>query len=359
MIIISDNTSGEQSEGTTVDTVGVIAVVGTCGPERLRYAKRLAQLTNRAFFPASLLAGSPDAAQEAAVLAAWTDPTAGAVVELPDEVPTPELIGAFTEQHERKQLIGLVCVVDAAHLLDDVNRDDYLPLRDADSEAAAPMTARALLIVMQIEYASTIVLVSWEALSSDELATIMALVSHLSPVARLRLHQHAIEHVSATAPYTPCQSRPGWVSVLNDDFVPQVTDPRVSAFRYEQVRPLHPGRLMTLLDWIADGEFGVVVRSAGFCQLASRPHVTAQWEHAGQVFSLDPLAGHDRLRDDEELLALGQDLVFIGLGLERDRLTSALDGTALTDAELTAGPTTWAGFADPFPAWHTIGDRTD
>lgn len=342
-----------------MDAVGVIAVVGACGPERLRYAKRLAASTNRAFFPASRLAGCPDPAQEAAVLASWTDPAAGAVVELPDEVPATELIGAFADQEERTRLVGLVCVVDAAHLLDDLRRDDYLPLRDADSGIAAPMTARALLTVMQIEYASTIVFVGWEALPPVELATIMALVSHLSPFARLRLHRRTIEQAQATAPYTPGQSRPGWVSVLNGDFAPHMTDPRVSAFRYEQVRPLHPGRLMTLLDRIEDGEFGVLVRSAGFCRLATRPHVTAQWEHAGQMFSLNPLAGDDRLADDEELLAVGQDLALIGLRLDPDRLTAALDDAALTDAELAAGPTAWAGFSDPFPLWQTAGDRAD
>lgn len=342
-----------------MDAVGVIAVVGACGPERLRYAKRLAAMTNRAFFPASRLAGSPDPAQEATALASWTDPAAGAVVELPDEVPAPELIGAFADQEERTRLVGLVCVVDAAHLLDDLRRDDYLPLRDADSGIAAPMIARALLTVMQIEYASTIVFVGWEALPPVELATIMALVGHLSPFARLRLHRRTIEHIGTTDPYTPGQSRPGWVSVLNGDFAPHMTDPRVSAFRYEQVRPLHPGRLMTLLDRIEDGEFGVLVRSAGFCRLATRPHVTAQWEHAGQMFSLNPLAGDDRLTDDEELLAVGQDLALIGLRLDPDRLTAALDDAALTDAELAAGPTAWAGFSDPFPAWQTADDRAD
>lgn len=342
-----------------MDAVGVIAVVGTCGPGRLRYAKRLAKLTNRAFFPASRLAGSPDPAQEAAVLSSWTDPAAGAVVELPDEVPAPELIAAFTDQEERTRLIGLVCVVNAAHLLDDLNRDDYLPLRDAGNGIAAPLNARALLTVMQIEYASSIVFVGWEAVPPAELATIMALVSHLSPVARLRLHERRVERVQSTDPYTPEQSRPGWVSVLNGDFDPHMTDPRVSAFRYEQVRPLHPGRLMAVLDRIEDGEFGVLVRSAGFCRLATRPQVTAQWEHVGRMFSLDPLAGDDRLADDEELLAVGQDLALIGLRLERDRLAPALDDAALTDDELAAGPTAWSEFADPFPVWQTAGDRAD
>lgn len=96
------------------------------------------------------------------MLALWTDASAGTVVELPDEAVATDVIGAFTEQHDGPPLIGMVCVVDAVHLLDDLHRDDYVALRDADSGVAAPLTARTLLTVMQIEYASTIVFVGWK-----------------------------------------------------------------------------------------------------------------------------------------------------------------------------------------------------
>lgn len=343
-----------------MDAVGVIAVVGACGPERGHYAKRLAQMTNRAFFPASRLTGSPDPAQEAAVLASWTDPAAGAVMELPDEVPATELIGAFVDFDERTRLLGLVCVVDAAHVLDDLHRDDYLPLRDADSGLAAPLAARAQLTAWQIEYASTIVLVNWKALTPPDLAVVMALLNHLSPRARLRMHRDATPHLEAGEAYSVEQDRPGWVCLLNGDFDPHMTDRRVSAFRYEQVRPLHPGRLKRLLDdRIEPGEFGAVVRSAGFCRLATRPNTVAQWEHVGRVISLNPLAIDDRLEDEEELLALGQDLAFIGIRLDRDGLVAALGQAALTDEELAAGPAAWLAFPDPFPVWATATDRSE
>ncbi|WP_308122740.1 GTP-binding protein [Microbacterium marinilacus] len=343
-----------------MDAVGVIAVVGACGPERLRYAKRLAKLTNRGFFPASRLAGSPDPAQEAAVLSSWTNPAAGAVVELPDEVPATELIGTFGDFDDRTRLLALVCVVDAAHMLDDLHRDDYLPLRDADSGVAAPLAARAQLTVTQIEYASAIVLVNWKALTPPDLAVVMALLNHLSPHARLRLHRDAIAHLEPGEAYGVEQDRPGWVCFLNDDFDPHMTDPRVSAFRYEQVRPLHPGRFKQLLDdRIEPGEFGDVLRSAGFCRLATRASIVAQWEHVGRVISLNPLAIDDRLEDEEELLALGQDLAFVGLDLDHDGLVTALDEAALTDAEIAAGPTAWGMLPGPFPAWAKAADRSE
>nr|WP_243752384.1 GTP-binding protein [Leucobacter weissii] len=137
-----------------------------------------------------------------------------------------------------------------------------------------------------------------------------------------------------------------------------MTDPRVAALRYEQLRPFHPGRLLRLLnERVEPGEFGTIIRSAGFCRLATRPRVIAEWNHVGSMFSLEPLASDDRLLPDDEILALGQDLAVIGLDLRRRELVAALDEAALTDREAAAGPTSWAEFSDPFPAWHTADEH--
>lgn len=346
-----------------MESIGVIAVVGVCRPERQGYARRLAASTGRALLPASQVAVSPDPAHEAVILAFRKDPATGAVLELPDEVPVTDVIGAFADHEPHARLLGLVCVADAAHLLDDLHRDDHVALRDAESGAAARLEASAQLAVTQLEYASTIVLVNWAPLSPEELAVVMALVNHLSPRARLRLHREGTSHLEFLEfdePYSAGQDRAGWICLLNGDFDPHMTDRRVSALRYEQIRPLHPGRLQHLLDErIEPGEFGLVVRSAGFCRLATRPGVVGQWEHVGRVISLNPLAIDTALSGDEELLALGQDLAFIGIGLDHAGLAAALDEAALTDDEIVAGPSAWAGFADPFPAWATATDWSE
>ncbi|MCH8614025.1 GTP-binding protein [Arsenicicoccus dermatophilus] len=335
--------------------MGVIAVVGACRPERQHHTVELARRTGRALVPAAELTDHADPLHHAVRLASWADAGAGVVVEVPDVAPPTELVGTFADAEGGTRLEGLVCVVDAAHLVAELDRDDYLPPRDND---AAPL-ARAQLTVGQIELASTLVLVGWESLPSGELAVVRALLSHLSPLAQLHLHRRPSPPVATTEPYAVAQARPGWVSLLNGDFDPQQTDPGVSAFRYEQVRPLHPGRLMAVLDRIEGGELGVLVRSIGFCRLATRPHVTAQWEHVGRMFALTPLTRDDRLADDEELLAIGQDIALVGLRLDREGLTAALDGAALTDEELAAGPLSWAALPDPFPRWEQVSDHAD
>ncbi|ALJ19805.1 GTP-binding protein [Microbacterium sp. No. 7] len=334
--------------------IDVIAVVGSCGAERQRHAERLAETTGRMLVSARRLALSPDPVDEAAALASWADTPAGAVLEFPHETLTTEVIGALAAPDATTRLLDVVCVADASHLLDDLRRETYARRLAPPWWHPSPpqYVAHAMLTVTQLEYASVIVLVNWEPLPTATLSTVMSLISHLAPHARLRLQRDGAGQWPAGPPYTPAQTRAGWLGILSDDFDPHMTDPRVRAMRYENVRPLHPGRLERLLDdRIEPGELGTVIRSAGFCRFATRPHLVGRWEHVGSMISFEPLGGDDLVADDDELLAVGQDLAFIGIDLDRDALAAALDATALTDEELAAGPAAWAGFADPFPTW--------
>lgn len=356
-----------------MDQVDVIAVVGACVPERQRYATRFAASTRRTLIPAMRLEQQPEPLLEATSLAQWAEQPLGAVIEFPSAVPTHELIGVLVDPHGSTRLTGVVCVVDAAHLLDDLVVDDFLVSERDALGRPTDYVARASLTVTQIEYASMIVLVGWEAVPTPALSTVMALVSSLAPRARLRLDQGGREPIgageatAAVEGFASGQDRAGWVSLLNGDADPHMTDPRVSAFRYEQLRPFHPERLSdVLMRRFETGEFGQIVRSAGFCRLATRPHTVLQWDHVGRTIAFH-IVSDSRLAEDAagnlagpsetdaETVMMGQDLAFIGLDLDEEALTSALDAAALTDAELTAGPAVWAGFPDPFPANETAG----
>lgn len=345
--------------------IDVVAVVGACAPERLRYAKRAAVVTERVFLPATRLASSPDPLEEAIALVPWAAGPAGVVLELPSHVPVREAIGAFAEEGSPAALVAVVCVLDAAHLLEDLLSEDYVARGTGTGTGTGAgagsrsreLIARSVLTATQLEYASTVVVVGWRSLGREELSTVLALVAHLSPGARVRLSRDAVEPVDIGPAYRAGQERAGWIGVLNGDFDPTFTDPRVSALHYENLRPFHPGRLRSALERIESGAAGTVVRSAGLCRFATRPGVTAQWEHAGRMISFEPVARDDRLGADEEVLAFGQDLALLGLDLDADALTAVLDEAVLTDAELAHGPMTWALFPDPFPAWEAESDQ--
>lgn len=329
-----------------------VVVVGACGPERVQYADRLAARIDWPRIPSPHLVVFADPTDEA--LRRAHAGGADVVIDLPSLVSAPDVLGSFAEPDGAVDLVELICIADAAHLLHDLRRDDWVRTGGPDDDT---VSARALLTVAQIEHASTVVLVGWEALPTPDLSLIMALVSHLSPRARLRLDRGPADDAPLVPmPPTP---RPGWVDVLNGEFDPHMTDIRVSALRYEQVRPVHPERLRRLLDRMDAGEFGSVLRSAGFCRLATRPSRCGHWDHVGHMFTLAPLAADGDLTDDEELLAVGQELAIIGLDLRHDALRSALDETALSDVELAAGPAGWAWFSDPFPVWASASEPAD
>lgn len=342
--------------------IDVIAVVGSCASERAVFAKQLAAATHRMLISATRLTVSPDPIDEALSIAPWVDEPAGALMEFPTITPLTELIGALSEESAPTVLVGVVCVVDAAHLIDDLWRDTYRA-RVVGGGSEGPVTeniGEALAAVNQIEFASHVVLVNWSGLQTQELSMVMAVVSHLAPRARLRLQRRSIEPLTDRVVFTPGQDGPGWIGLINDRFDPHMTDPRVTAFRYESVRPLHPGRLQVLLDErIEPGEFGRVVRSSGFCRFATRPYRLARWDHVGRMISFAPMPDDDVAGPDEEVVALGQDLGIIGVDLDRARLVEALDGVALTDEELIAGPQVWSSFLDPFPAWPTVAGRAE
>ncbi len=334
-------------------SVSVVAVVGACRAERRDYARRLAHQSRRILVPTDVSDGAGLGYVDAQH---WLGSTEGVVVEFEAAIDAIELVGAMTSEDGRTRLMGVVCIVDAVHVFDDLQRDDYVAARSAPGHE---VTAAALLITRQIEYASTILIVNWETLPSERLSALIALMSHLSPVARVLLDALDTDSPPTDTAYTPGQDRPGWIRILNGDFAPTATDPRVSALHYEHVRPLHPARMERLLHALESGRFGTVVRSAGFCRLATRPDIVAQWDHVGHMMSLTPLALDNAMDDDEELLAIGQDLGFVGLDLDHEALRSQMDAAVLTDDELAAGPRAWRDFVDPFPPWHTASERSD
>lgn len=325
-----------------VDQVDVVAVVGACLSERRRYARHLAELVD---VP---LLTSTDLLQRRDPLATATrEAEVGPVViEFPDGTPLQQVIGVLADPDGRTRLIEIVCVVDAAHLVADLQGMETVAEPVGDGPVEVRFTTRARAVCAQLEFASTVVVVNWEA--CEDIGAGVALIGHLAPRARIELDAGIVVPLDPDRPYGLDQDRPGWVALLNDDLAPAHTHPRVQAFRYEQHRPLHPGRLLTTLDAMSGNRFGLVLRSSGFARLATRRGLVAQWDHVGTVISLDPV-GKDR--PGEEPLSIGQDLGIIGLDLDVPALVEALDAAALTDDEFLAGPTLWAGLPDPLPAW--------
>ncbi|WP_258933878.1 GTP-binding protein [Nesterenkonia pannonica] len=333
-------------------------VAGACGPERHQYARSLARREGRVLFDASRIARDPDAVVRWLHGRALSADPRDAVVEAPLHADMTHLIGEYADPGGGTQLSGIIAVVDALHLIADLRGEDYVvtDLTRRGVREEARFTARAQLMVQQVEYASAVVLVSSDGLSAQQVGLLQGLISHLSPHAAIVTAREEPAGRSGQL-YTQDQTRPGWVCLLNSDFRVAHDHPRVLSLRYETPRAFHPERLKALLDGpVEHEEFGKLIRSSGFCRLATRPHITAHWEHVGTLFSMSPLTFDHQMTDPEEILAFRQDLALTGIDLDHEGLTSALDEALLTDEELAAGPSRWSSFADPFPGWATSSE---
>lgn len=268
------------------------------------------------------------------------------------------------------RLDTMVTVVDAANILKDYSSQDFLGDR---GEALGPEDTRSLvgLLVEQIEFADVIVINKVSAVAPDQLAIVRKLVGSLNAGARIVEVDRGsvdLDLILGTGLFDEEQAKqhPLWFKELYGfkDHVPETQEYGIESFVYHARQPFDPERLYAFLT--GDG-LASVVRAKGFFWLATRPHwvgelavagaqtMTArlgrwwaavpknQWPDDGS-FEADVAGKWDQEWGDRR-----QELVFIGIGIEKKRIQQALD-TCLVSAERFQ-PEAWQGLADPFPDW--------
>ncbi|WP_193627306.1 GTP-binding protein [Brevibacterium sp. CFH 10365] len=327
--------SGKRGQGAVADGIEAIAVVGLCATERRQYAMGLARDRGYVFVPAEQTEQGIEAIDRLVDLVGMTSGVHGFVLEYGQGADCAEIIGALSASDTRAVLTDLVCVLDLACLHSDL-----------DSEA------RVGALVSQIEFASTLALLAPDSSDPDGIEAAIGLIAHLAPEARRFLLCDGAVHEPVCWQFGQRPPAAGWTAILNSEFRHPDRSGGVRACRFEQVRPFHPQRLQAVLGAaLGEAYWGRIVRSAGFAKLASRPYVTAHWDQTGTLLTLSPLTADPLPGGGAELLALGQDLAFIGFDLDEAGLCEALDRAVLTDAELLAGPMAWLKYCDEFPAW--------
>ncbi|GAA1906079.1 GTP-binding protein [Streptantibioticus ferralitis] len=250
------------------------------------------------------------------------------------------------------RLDTMVTVVDAANFLPELADGDELTARGLDQYQDDERTVSDLLMD-QVEFADVIVLNKTDLVDAAQSAQLRATLSRLNPPARIITARHgrvAPHEILGTGRFDleRAQQAPGWVMELNADHTPETEEYGISSTVFRSQRPFHPGRLWDFVTGGLDsGEYGSVLRSKGFFVLATRPHVTGLWSQAGAVARFEPSGARTASTDQ------GQELVFIGTGLQSAALSRALEACLVTDAERAAGQGQWATVADPFPAWDT------
>ncbi|MGW4100589.1 GTP-binding protein [Mycobacterium sp. NPDC004974] len=247
---------------------------------------------------------------------------------------------------ELARLDTLVTVVDASTFLTEVVRGEGLADREL---AAGEGDARSIadLLTDQVEFADVILLNKTDLVSPPTLDTVQTLLRRLNPTAKLIRTDHGvvdIGEVLGTGLFDPeaAAQTPGWDEEIADGHTPETEEYGISSMTFRSDRPFHPKRLGDAL-----GQVTRVLRSKGFCWIASRPTIAAIWSQAGPNLVIEPAQYWSGTE-----IAPGQEIVFIGIKLDRDKVHRLLGGALLTDAELAEGERAWLRYPDPLPAWN-------
>ncbi|MEV6389925.1 GTP-binding protein [Nocardia xishanensis] len=249
------------------------------------------------------------------------------------------------------RLDTMVTVVDASTFLGELVRGQALAERNLEAGEGDERSI-ADLLVDQVEFADVLLINKTDLVSANAAGTVEATVRRLNPRARvLRTERGVVElgEVLGTGRYNPvvAAEAAGWAEELAGGHVPETEEYGIRSITYTAERPFHPARLASALDQMRG-----MLRSKGFCWIASRANLAAVWSQAGPNLTFEPAAWWSSLE-----VPAGQEIVFIGVKLDGDRVRALLDDVLLTDAEFTAGPEVWAEFDDPFPAWGELHEH--
>ena len=269
-----------------------------------------------------------------------------------------------------------VTVVDALNFLRDYENAGELGQLGIGNDASDERTVVDLL-VDQIEFADVLVVSKADLVDADELQRLHAVLKGLNPTANLVHASHGVldlREILNTSRFDAerAAAAPGWLRALNGEHTPETEEFGIESFVFRARRPFHPARLHAWMDESLPG----VVRSKGFFWIATRPEQTFLWSHAGasgrtevigtwwasvprEAWTLEPEeAAELEANWDPAFGDRRQELVFIGIDMDRATIEGSLEACLLNDEELALGWTRWGELEDPFPVVLTASAET-
>ncbi len=268
------------------------------------------------------------------------------------------------------QLDTMVTVVDAINLLADYSSSDLLSAR---GETAGEEDDRILvgLLVEQIEFADVVIVNKVSEVSEEQLAMVKKVVASLNGDARIVEADYGkvdLDNILDTGLFDEEQAEqhPLWLKELYDyaSHRPESEEYGVESFVFRARRPFDPAKFYHFL--ISDS-LDKVIRSKGHFWLATRPDYLGELAIAGTQKSASRMGRwwaavpKNHWPEDgtfEEFVIRHwdstwgdrrQELVFIGIGMDQQKITAALDACLVPEKDFV--PDIWAALDDPFPAW--------
>ena len=295
-----------------------------------------------------------------------------------------------------------VTVVDAREfprLMNSVKRfkdqfSDGMEEHDPDGEGEKSI---ADLLTEQVEFADVILVNKIDLVSEEEREKVLKVVSTLNPKAKVMSTEYGVvdlQHILNSKSFSMEEAfeSPGWLVSMKSEVKSESEEFGITSFVYQNRKPFHPARLAAWVrrilhfseDWnnkfvandaqklsTMESEFGQILRSKGFCWIAGRDEIQASWAHSGRLLMISPVTpwcatkpesewGTETPEELEEMRKnfegkfgdRRQAIVFIGINLKQDAISSSLDKCLLTDEEMENHSVTASyQYYDNLPAW--------
>jgi G3E family GTPase len=268
----------------------------------------------------------------------------------------------------KTRLDCMVTVVDARNFLNDYMTAETLKERNQGISAEDERTVVDLL-TDQIEFCDVLIVNKCDLVNQSEMRKIETILKKLQPTAKYIQTKYGkidpndildtwlfdFERASRSA---------GWIKELTAEHTPETEEYNISSFVYRRERPFHPSRLY---DWMNYKWPTSVIRSKGYIWTATRNSYAISFSQAGQSIHVD-FGGEwiAELDDDLKQAFVNEEpdlksklerewgdreteLVFIGIGIPKDKITTELDECLLSDKEMTSD---WKSLRDPLPEIH-------
>jgi len=266
------------------------------------------------------------------------------------------------------QLDTMVTVVDAVNFLANWNSRETLIDR---GEELGPADERDIvnLLTDQIEFANVIILNKSSDVSNEDkqkIRGVIGVINHEAKVIETDYSEVPMNQIINTGlfDFERAALAPMWLKELRGEHVPETLEYGIDSFVYRADRPFHPERFQTWTQKLPVG----VVRAKGLFWLATRFEEAGGLSLAGSLLSLnaagwwwgivDQSQWPEAVRKQAEkqnwqppYFDHRQELVFIGIAMDKEAIVASLDACLLTDAEWELGVEGWRELPDPLPEW--------
>lgn len=287
-------------------------------------------------------------------------------------------MGEGNTLQEISRLDTMVTVVDAQSWLRDFATAEQLKDRGMGMSEEDERTLVDLL-TDQVEFANIILINKTDLVTPTQAAQLEEILHRLNPDAQIiRIQQGQVDPArllnTGLFDFAKAQQAPGWYKELQGEHIPETEEYGIGSFVYRAYRPFHPQRFMEAMK---SEVLAGVLRAKGYFWLATRMDAAMLWSQAGGVkrvglagqwFASVPKEVWGNYPEAQARLAehwhepygdRRQELVFIGIEVDKPRLIAALDAATLNDQEMALAPAEWVAFRDPFPSFERSVDQVD